>query len=76
MTDAKLLEYALRVTELTKAPRLMTVRAAVVVVEAAMFGHGCIEGEVRERVASTGSYWCCAADFGEHEPTCPNWGKP
>jgi hypothetical protein len=23
----------------------------------------------------TGSYWCCRADFGEHEPTCPNF-KP
>ena len=18
-------------------------------------------------------YWCCAAEFGEHEPTCPNY---
>jgi len=23
----------------------------------------------------TRRYWCCSADFGEHEITCPNVGK-
>ena len=21
---------------------------------------------------TSGGWWCCAAEFGEHEPTCPN----
>lgn len=48
--DAITREYALRMLRLTDAPRLMSIRAATIVVEAAMFGNGCIEGEVRATI--------------------------
>ena len=50
MTDLELYEYSRRIMRLLNAPRLMTVRAATITVDAAMFGIGCIEGEVRARI--------------------------
>ena len=50
MTDFELYEYAHRIQRLVDAPRLMSIRAATTVVEAAMFGNGCIEGKVREDI--------------------------
>ena len=47
MTDAQLYEYAQRVIRLVNNPRCMTVEAATIVVNAAMFGIGCVEGTVR-----------------------------
>ena len=61
MTDLELYEYSRRIMRLLNAPRLMTVRAATITVEAAMFGNGCIEGEVRKRI--------------EKEKTCPTSPK-
>ena len=43
------LEWTDRVLAL-QVNRGMTARAATIVVDAAMFGIGCIEGEVRERI--------------------------
>ena len=50
MTDLEMYEYSQRIMRLVDAPRLMSIRAATTVVEAAMFGIGCIEGEVRARI--------------------------
>ena len=50
MTDAQLYEYAQRVIRLVNNPRCMTVEAATIVVNAAMFGIGCIEGTVRAEI--------------------------
>ena len=41
--------YWARVEHLIEA-RKMTLRAARVVVDAAMYGEGCVEGEVRDRI--------------------------
>ena len=43
-------EYVLRVWKLMESPRSMTLKAASTVVQAAMFGDGCIEGTVRTRI--------------------------
>ena len=50
MTDLEMYEYSQRIMRLVDAPRLMSIRAATITVEAAMFGIGCIEGEVRSRI--------------------------
>ena len=50
MTDAQLIERALRITALVEKPRCMTVREAHIVVDAAMFSIGCIEGTVRAEI--------------------------
>ena len=50
MTDAQLIERAFRVTALVEKPRCMTVRAAHIVVDAAMFSIGCTEGTVRAEI--------------------------
>jgi len=50
MTDLELSEYASRIMRLTDPPRLMSSRAATIVVDAAMFGIGCTEGKVREQI--------------------------
>ena len=44
------IEYVLRVWKLMESPRSMTLKAASTVVQAAMFGDGCIEGTVRKRI--------------------------
>ena len=44
------IEYVLRVWKLMEPPRSMTLKAASTVVQAAMFGDGCIEGTVRKRI--------------------------
>jgi hypothetical protein len=49
-------EYWRRVARLVLRPRSMTLRAARIVIDAAMFGIGCVEGEVRAKIAK-----------GEHE---------
>ena len=41
-------EYWKRVARLVLRPRSMTLKAAQVVIDAAMFGIGCVEGAVRE----------------------------
>lgn len=28
------------------------------------------------RVKYGGKWWCCGAEFGKHEPTCPNYNLP
>jgi hypothetical protein len=43
-------ERDLRIARLTSAPRLMSKKAAATVVDGAMSGIGCIEGQVRERI--------------------------
>ena len=43
-------EYMLRVWKLMDPPRSMSHRAAKIVVEAAMFGIGCLEGEMRKKI--------------------------
>ena len=43
-------EYENRVFHLVFGQRHMTVRAARIVVDAAMFGLGCIEGDVRAQI--------------------------
>jgi hypothetical protein len=43
-------ERARRITRLIEKPRMMTPEAAAVVVDAAMFGIGCLEGTVRARI--------------------------
>jgi hypothetical protein len=53
MTDLEMYEYSQRIMRLVDAPRLMSIRAATITVEAAMFGIGCIEGKVRAEVALT-----------------------
>ena len=50
MTDLEMYEYSQRIMRLVDAPRLMSIRAATITVEAAMFGIGCIEGKVREEI--------------------------
>ena len=45
-----LAERAKRITALVEKPRCMTVAAATTVVDAAMFGIGCIEGQVRKKI--------------------------
>ena len=50
MTDAQLIERALRITALVEKPRCMTVEAATIVIDAAMFNIGCVEGTVRKRI--------------------------
>ena len=50
MTDAELCEYNRRILRLVYPPRLMSLRAATIVVDAAMYGKGCIEGEVRAKI--------------------------
>ena len=43
-------ERATRITRLIERPRLMTPEAAARVVDAAMFGIGCVEGTIRQQV--------------------------
>lgn len=43
-------EYARRVLHLMFGPRRMVIRAAKIVVKAAMYGIGCTEGEVRAKI--------------------------
>ncbi len=43
-------ERAERITRLVEKPMMMTPQAAAVVVDAAMFGIGCVEGTVRARI--------------------------
>ena len=50
MTDLEMYEYAHRIQRLVDAPRLMSIRAATITVEAAMFGIGCTEGDVRAKI--------------------------
>lgn len=50
MTDEQREEYWRRVAKLMLRPRSMTLKAAQVVVDAAMFGEGCIEGMVRAKI--------------------------
>ena len=50
MTDLEMYEYSQRIMRLVDAPRLMSIRAATITVEAAMFGIGCVEGRVREEI--------------------------
>ena len=50
MTDLEMYEYSQRIMRLVDPPRSMSLHAATIVVEAAMFGIGCIEGEVRARI--------------------------
>jgi hypothetical protein len=50
MTDQQIYERACRILKLAGPPRLMDFRAAMIVVDAAMFGIGCLEGEVREKI--------------------------
>ena len=47
-------EYWERVQRLVLRPRSMTLRAAKIVVDAAMYGQGCLEGEVRARLEREG----------------------
>lgn len=47
MTDQQMYEYSQRILRLTSPPRMLSIRAATIVVDAAMFGEGCIEGKVR-----------------------------
>lgn len=47
--DPRFIEYVLRVWKLMET-RKMSLRAAKVVVGSAMYGIGCIEGEVRARI--------------------------
>ena len=53
MTDFEAYNYGCRIQRLMNPPRLMSIRAATIVVEAAMFGNGCVEGKVREEIALT-----------------------
>jgi len=50
LTDLELYEYAHRIQRLVDAPRLMSIRAATITIESAMFGSGCTEGRVREEI--------------------------
>ena len=43
-------EYWKRVARLVLRPRNMTLKAAQTVVDAAMFGKGCTEGRIRDRI--------------------------
>lgn len=43
-------ERARRILTLVEKPRMMSMNAAVTVVDAAMSGIGCIEGEMRKRI--------------------------
>lgn len=43
-------EYWKRVAKLVLRPRSMTLRAAQTVVDAAMFGKGCLEGTMRAKI--------------------------
>ncbi len=45
-----LVERSQRITRLVEKPRCMTPEAAAVVVDAAMFGIGCMEGTVRRQI--------------------------
>jgi hypothetical protein len=47
-------EYWKRVARLVLRPRSLSLRAAQTVIDAAMFGKGCLEGEVRARIESEG----------------------
>lgn len=46
----KMDEYWKRVARLVLRPRSMTLKAAQTVVDAAMFGKGCLEGTVRNQI--------------------------
>jgi hypothetical protein len=48
--DRQVYEWSKRVLRLTNPPRSMSPKAAMLVVDAAMFGIGCIEGKVRKRI--------------------------
>jgi hypothetical protein len=48
--DRQVNEWSKRVLALTNPPRKMSPKAAMIVVDAAMFGIGCIEGTVRVRI--------------------------
>jgi len=50
MTASESDVYWQRVTRLVIRPRSMTLRAAKIVVDAAMLGIGCTEGTVRNRI--------------------------
>ena len=50
MTDLEMYEYSQRIMRLVDAPRLMSIRAATITVEAAMFGIGCVEGDMRAKI--------------------------
>jgi len=49
-SDAQQDEYWKRVARLVLRPRSMSMRAAQTVIDAAMFGRGCVEGTVRARI--------------------------
>ena len=48
--DQGAVERSVRIQKLMDPPRRMTFEAARTVVDAAMYGIGCIEGEVRARI--------------------------
>lgn len=48
MSEPEREEYWKRVARLVLRPRSMTLQAAQIVIDAAMFGIGCVEGRVRE----------------------------
>jgi hypothetical protein len=50
LTDREMYLRSLRIMRLVEAPRMMSIRAAVTVVDAAMFGIGCVEGTVRAEI--------------------------
>ena len=50
MTDLEMYEYSQRIMRLVDAPRLMSIRAATITVDAAMFGIGCVEGDMRAKI--------------------------
>ena len=58
-------EYWKRVARLVLRPRSMTLKAAQVVIDAAMFGIGCVEGAVRESAGRAGSQ---TRRNGSHKP--------
>ena len=50
ISPEKMYERATRITRLIEKPRMMTPEAAARVVDAAMFGIGCVEGDVRKQI--------------------------
>ena len=50
LSPEKMNERAERITRLIEKPRMMNPRAAATVVDAAMFGIGCVEGDVRKQI--------------------------
>jgi hypothetical protein len=46
----RMIERAERIARLVEKPRCLTVTAASTVVDAAMFGIGCLEGRMRQKI--------------------------